>query len=121
VCTRAVSPEEAVCAHCGVLVHKPAHDRWPAAVKWFALWEYARSTRWHSWVSEQELWTFLVCQIVNGSRSGFARPNPFGLTTSAPIERCLPLVAPIATAWRAAGAPFTQQQFVPPSDPPSAA
>jgi hypothetical protein len=111
VCERPVSLEEAACAKCGVLVHPPSHADFPPAVKWFALWEYARANRWHSWVSEQELWTNLVREIVNGSRSGFSRPNPFGLPTSAPIEQCLPLVIPIATAWRAANAPFTQQQF----------
>ena len=111
VCRTPVSAEEAACGRCGLLVHRPSHTTFPPAVKWFALWEYARANRWHEWVSEEELWRDLVCDIVRGGRAGFARPNPFGLSTAAPIEQCLPLVIPWATAWRAANAPFTRAQF----------
>jgi hypothetical protein len=94
-----------------MLVHKPPHNEWPAAVKWYALWDLARSTRWHPWVHEQQFWEGLVCPIVNGSRAGFNRPNRFALSTSAPIEICLPVVIPIAQAWRAANTPFTREPF----------
>jgi len=105
-----VSPEEVACGRCGFVVHRPPHTSWPMAVKWFALWEYARANRFQL-RPEQQAWELLVCDIVNGSRAGFALPNPFGLATNAPIERCLQLVIPIALAWREAGAPFAREQF----------
>jgi len=111
VCRKPVSPDEAACARCGMLVHKPSHATFPMAVKWIALWEFARANRWHSWVDEEAFWRDLVCDVVRGGRSGFARPNPFGLSMSAPIEQCLPLVIPWAAAWRAASTPFTREQF----------
>lgn len=110
VCRTPVSPDEAACARCGLLVHKPRHEDFPPAVKWFAAWEAARA-HWHPWISEQEFWERLVCSCVNGRRNGFSQPNPFGISISAPIERCLPLVVPIALGWRAAGAPFEREQF----------
>jgi hypothetical protein len=110
ICGRAVSPEEAACGVCGVLVHSPAHTSWPAAVKWFAAWEAARS-HWHPWITEQAFFERIVCLCVNGERTGTAHPNPFGLTTSATIEQCLPLVIPLATGWRAANTPFDREQF----------
>jgi hypothetical protein len=40
VCQAPVTPEEAACARCGMLVHRPSHTTFPMSVKWFALWEY---------------------------------------------------------------------------------
>jgi hypothetical protein len=111
--TQPVTPEERACPKCGLLVHKPRHEDFHPAVKWFAVWDLVRANRWHRWVDENVFWTDLVRDVVNGTRTG-SRPNPFGLSTSAPIEVCLPIVTRLALPWREAGAPFTREQFVPP-------
>lgn len=106
-----VSADEIACARCGFVVHQPPHTDWPAAVKWFAVWEFARVHRFQL-RPEQQAWELLVRDLVNGTRAGSSHPNPFlPLTMSSSIQQCLPVVIPWALSWRSAGAPMEPTQF----------
>lgn len=95
--------EAPACGACGRPLCPP-HATWPANLKWFLLWQYARA-RFYPWKSEQEVWEDLLRDTYNGVRTGVG-PNPHGLTSSVTAAAVFPRALDDAQRWRADGAPL---------------